>query len=223
VRQGIVAAMNNYQFELVKSEQITIPDTYSVEFVTDAIAQAKIAKVGQADSKDPMPTGGSAKEKLDPNAQPGKDVTTRTLSITAGAPMVQVIDQLIKNSTYIEDQQLVKVLEKSGIQVPNGKPGANLAWYKISMQAIPKAYDPKRNAPAYNIKYIIHPYKVNDMISNYFKIKVFLSFIQLRKYKSFVCHKIISFLDFDNVLFEKNLLDYCNQYYLYILWSILLR
>jgi len=168
VRQGIVAAMNNYQLELVKSGQISIPDTYSVEFVTDAIAQAKIAKVGQADSKDPMPTNGSAKQQLDPNAQPGKDTTTRTLSITAGAPMVQVIDQLLKNSTYIEDQQLVKVLENTGLQVPNGKPGKNLAWYKISMQATPKEYDPKRNAPAYNIKYIIHPYKVNDMISNYF-------------------------------------------------------
>jgi len=168
VRQGIVAAMNNYQLELVKSEQITIPDTYSVEFVTDAVAQAKIAKVGQADSKDPMPVGGTAKQQIDPTAQSGKDPTTRTLSITAGAPMVQVIDQLIKNSTYIEDQQIVKVLEKNGIQVPNGKPGNNLAWYKISMQATPKAYDPKRNAPAYNIKYIVHPYKVNDMVSNYF-------------------------------------------------------
>ena len=168
VRQGIVAAMNNFQRELVKSEQITYPDVYSVEFVTDSIAQAKIAKVGQADSKDPMPVGGSVKEKLDPVAQPGKDTTTRTLSITAGQPMVQVIDQLLKNSTYIEDQQLVKVLEKNGLQVPNGSPGKNLAWYKISMQATPGQYDPKRNAPAYNIKYIVHPYKVNDMVSNYF-------------------------------------------------------
>lgn len=168
VRQGIVAAMNKFQQDLVKSEQITYPDVYSVEFVTDAIAQAKIAKVGQADSKDPMPVGGSAKEKLDPAAQTGKDVTTRTLSITAGQPMVQVIDQLLKNSTYIEDQQLVKVLEKNGLQVPNGSPGKNLAWYKISMQATPGKYDPKRNAPAYNIKYIIHPYKINDMVSNYF-------------------------------------------------------
>jgi hypothetical protein len=168
VRQGIVAAMNKFQQDLVKSEQITYPDVYSVEFVTEAVAQAKIAKVGQADSKDPMPIGGSAKEKLDPNAQTGKDVTTRTLSITAGQPMVQVIDQLLKNSTYIEDQQLVKVLEKNGLQVPNGAPGKNLAWYKISMQATPGQYDPKRNAPAYNIKYIIHPYKINDMVSNYF-------------------------------------------------------
>ena len=168
VRQGIVAAMNKFQQDLVKSEQITYPDVYSVEFVTDAVAQAKIAKVGQADSKDPMPVGGSAKQQVDPAAQPGKDVTTRTLSITAGQPMVQVIDQLLKNSTYIEDQQLVKVLEKNGLQVPNGSPGKNLAWYKISMQATPGKYDPKRNAPAYNIKYIIHPYKINDMVSNYF-------------------------------------------------------
>ena len=36
------------------------------------------------------------------------------------------------------------------------------------MQATPGQYDPIRNAPAYNIKYIIHPYKINDMVSNYF-------------------------------------------------------
>ena len=96
VRQGIVAAMNNYQQELVKSEQITIADTYSVEFVTDAIAQAKIKKVGQDDKASPPPTGGSAKEQLDSTTQ-SLDKTTRLLSITAGMPMVQVIDQLLKN------------------------------------------------------------------------------------------------------------------------------
>lgn len=167
VRQGIVAAMNQFQRDLVKSEQITYPDVYSVEFVTDAIAQAKIKKTGQDAKASPPPSGGSAKEKLDSNTQ-SLDKTTRLLSITAGQPMVQVIDQLLKNSTYIEDQQLWKIIEKTGAQVPNGAAASNLAWYKISMQATPGQYDPKRNAPAYNIKYIIHPYKINDMISNYF-------------------------------------------------------
>lgn len=167
VRQGIVAAMNQFQRDLVKSEQITYPDVYSVEFVTDAIANAKIKKVGQDDKASPPPSGGSVKEQKDPTAQ-SLDKTTRLLSITAGQPMVQVIDQLLKNSTYIEDQQLWKIIEKTGAQVPNGSAANNLAWYKISMQATPGQYDPKRNAPAYNIKYIIHPYKINDMISNYF-------------------------------------------------------
>lgn len=36
------------------------------------------------------------------------------------------------------------------------------------MEAIPGKYDPKRNDYAYNIKYIITPYKVNELVSNYF-------------------------------------------------------
>lgn len=167
VRQGIVAAMNKFQADKVKAGEITYPDVYSVEFVTDSIAQAKIRKVGQDDKASPPPQGGSAKEQLDSNTQ-SLDKTTRLLSITAGQPMVQIIDQLLKNSTYIEDQQLWKILEKTGAQVPNGAAAKNLAWYKISMQATPREFDPLRNAPAYNIKYIIHPYKINDMISNYF-------------------------------------------------------
>ena len=167
VRQGIVQAMNRYQLDKVANKEITYPDVYSVEFVTDAVAQAKIKRVGQAKKADPMPTGGTAAQQKLPEKQ-SLDDTTRLLSITAGQPMVQVIDQLLKNSSYIEDQQLVKVLEESGIQQPNGAAGANLAWYKISMQATPGKFDPLRNDYAYNIKYIIHPYKINDMVSNYF-------------------------------------------------------
>jgi hypothetical protein len=167
VRKGIVAAMNQFQQDKVSAGEITYPDVYSVEFVTDAVAQARIKRAGQTDKQDPMPSGGTAKQQLDPDTQ-SKDNTTRTLSITAGQPMVQVLDQLLKNSTYIEDQQLYKILEKTGEQVPNGASAKNLAWYKISMQATPRNFDPLRNAYAYDIKYIVHPYKINDMISNYF-------------------------------------------------------
>lgn len=167
VRQGIVQAMNKIQQDKVKAGEITYPDVYSVEFVTNAIAQAKIKREGQTKKADPTPVGGTPSQVLLPEKQ-SVDSSTRLLSIAAGQPMIQVIDQLLKNSTYIEDQQLVKILEDSGVQVPNGAPGKNLAWYKVSMQATPSQYDPLRNGYAYNIKYIIHPYKINDMISNYF-------------------------------------------------------
>ena len=166
VRQGLIDAINNFQKAKVGTE-ITYPDKYSVEFVTNAIAQAKIKRVGQDKTKDPMPVGGTAAEQKLPEKQ-SMDTSTRTLSISAGVTIVQVLDQLLKNCTYIEDQQTVKVLEESGYQLSNGAAAKNLSWYKISMEATAGQFDPKRNEYAMNIKYIVAPYKISDMISNYF-------------------------------------------------------
>ena len=165
VRQGLLAALNQYQRDQV-GKGITYPDVYSIEFVA-SVGDAKIKRVGQDKKSNPTAAGGTAKQQLDPSAT-STDNTTRILNITAGQPVVQVIDSILRNSTYIEDQQLFKILEDSGKQVPNGAAAANLAWYKISMQATPRQYDPLRNDYAYNIKYIVHPYKINDMISNWF-------------------------------------------------------
>jgi hypothetical protein len=165
VRQGLLAALNQYQREQV-GKGITYPDVYSIEFVA-SVGDAKIKRVGQDKKSNPTAAGGTSKQQLDPSAT-STDNTTRILNITAGQPVVQVIDSILRNSTYIEDQQLFKILEDSGKQVPNGAAAANLAWYKISMQATPRQYDPLRNDYAYDIKYIVHPYKINDMISNWF-------------------------------------------------------
>ena len=168
VRQGLVTALNQYQKDLVNNGTYTYPDVYSVEFTLPAISQAKIKRVDQDKTKDPPPQGGTAKEQLSPTAT-SVDPTTRTLTITAGQQIVQVIDQIVKNSTYIEDQQKLVIGEASQTQKTNAKATAsNLAWYKISIEATPGKYDPKRNDYAYNIKYIVHPYKISNMISAYF-------------------------------------------------------
>lgn len=168
VRQGLITALNQYQQDLVKNGTYTYPDVYSIEFTLPAISQAKIKRIDQDKSKDPPPQGGTAKERTSPTTN-SVDNTTRTLTITAGQQIVQVIDQIVKNSTYIEDQQKIVIGEASQTQKTNAKATAsNLAWYKISIEASPGKYDPKRNDYAYNIKYIVHPYKLSSMISAYF-------------------------------------------------------
>ena len=167
VRKGLIEAMNQYQLDLVKSNIYTYPDVYSIEFVTPSIEQALIKKVGGDKKSSGQAAPVTAKDQLDKSTQ-SYDPTTRIVSATAGTQLAQFIDQILRNSSYIEDQQLVKVLEDSGIQVKNGSPAKNLAWYKISLEAIPIRYDPKRNDYAYNMKYIIHPYRINEMVSNYF-------------------------------------------------------
>jgi hypothetical protein len=172
VRQGLMTALNQFQQELVKRNTYTVADKYSIEFVNSSIEQAKI-QVKSPDKKGgAMAVGGTAADKANP-AKQSYDPTSRVLSVTAGYQIVQFIDQVIRNSTFIGDQALVRIGESTGKQEANGAPAKNVAWYKISMQATPIAYDPKRNDYAYDIKYIIHLYKLNDLISNYFQVPTY--------------------------------------------------
>ena len=172
VRQGLMTALNQFQEDLVKKGTYTVADKYSVEFVGSAIAEAKIQVKNPDKTKGGMPVAKTAADAANP-AKQSYDPTSRVLSVTAGFQIVQFIDQVIRNSTYLTDQALVTISEQTGQQTPNGSPGNNVAAYKITMQATPIKYDPKRNDYAYNIKYLIHPYKVSDLISNYYQVPKF--------------------------------------------------
>jgi translation elongation factor P/translation initiation factor 5A len=172
VRQGLMTALNQFQQELVKRNTYTVADKYSIEFVNSSIEQAKIQVKNADKNKGAMAVGGTAADKANP-AKQSYDPTSRVISVTAGYQIVQFIDQVIRNSTFIGDQALVRIGESTGKQESNGAAAKNVAWYKISMQATPIAYDPKRNDYAYDIKYIIHLYKLNDLISNYFQVPTY--------------------------------------------------
>lgn len=173
VRQGLMTALNQYQQELVKKGTYTVADTYSIEFTDTALADARI----QVKNPEKTQTGSAAPTTAGQALNPAKqsvDLKTRNISAVAGTQIVQFIDQIMKNSTYITDQALVTRSEQGkGGQVPNGKPGDNVASYKINMVATPKKYDPKRNDYAYDVKYVISPYKVTGLISNYYQVPKF--------------------------------------------------
>ena len=171
IRQGLIEAINAFQRELSGPGPdcpYTYPDVYSVEFATPALKSAKVRKPGNLDkSTTSNATGGTAADqKL--GAKQSMDTNSRTQSATAGMQIVQLLDQIMRNSTYLEDQQLVKYDEATGTLMANGSPASQVAWFKIGLQATPVKYDPKRNDYAYNIKYTISPYRIAQLNSQYF-------------------------------------------------------
>ena len=173
IRQGLVAAMNEYQAQLVKQGTYTYPDTYSIEFVNASLEQALIKNKGSTDkSKVANSTSQNAADKK-VGAKQSADTNSKIATITAGSQLVQVIDQIVRNSSYLEDQQIVIFDPNSQKKKPNGAAASNLAYFKIGLQATPTNYDPKRNDYAYDIKYIVNIYRINESDSEYFFIPTF--------------------------------------------------
>jgi hypothetical protein len=173
IRQGLFAAMNEYQAQLVRDGIYTYPDTYSIEFINASLEQALIKNKGSTDkSKVSNSTSqNAANKKL--GAKQSVDNNSKIATITAGSQIVQVIDQVVRNSSYLEDQQIVIFDPNSQKEKPNGAAASNLAYFKIGLQATPTKYDPLRNDNAYDIKYIVNIYRINEAGSNYFYVPTF--------------------------------------------------
>jgi hypothetical protein len=171
IRAGLMTALNEFQRQLVADGVYTYPDEYSVEFVGESIATARIKPAGTTDkNKAPLSSPGTPADQKLPNKQ-SLDTTGRVMAATAGIQLVQFLDQVCRNSSFLEDQQLLKYDAKSGKMLYNGTPAQNVAWFKIGMEVEPKlelGQDPKRGDYAYKIKYIISPYKINQLNSEYF-------------------------------------------------------
>ena len=177
-RQGLMAAMNEYQAQLVKDGIYKYPDQYSIEFAkgAEAIKGAKIELPGKKQDKDS--TGGEPPATVDPQALlPEKqrvDLTSRKFSITAGQQIIQAIDLVIRNSHYILDQALTTVDSTTGLEELNAAATTKeVSWFQITMEAQPKQYDPNRNDFAYDIKFVISKYLLQDLVSRYFPLNNF--------------------------------------------------
>ena len=97
------------------------------------------------------------------------DTSSRSEKVQAGTQIVQFIDKVMRNSSYISDQALYITDEVTGKQVPNAnnKTG-QMAWFKINVTAVPLAWDSLRNDFAYRMTYTISTYAITQMQSEYF-------------------------------------------------------
>lgn len=179
---GLMAAMNEIQQSLVRRGIYTTADVYSIEFVGPGskeisgarlqLPNARVDKKQTASGASPAQVGGAA---LDSSRQ-SVDIVSRNFSITAGQQLLQVIEQVIRNSSYITDQALV-VMNANGTYTVNPKANPNkpMKWFEISMTAtaIDDKIDPLRNDYAYNIKYVIRQKTIPNFDSKYFPVSTF--------------------------------------------------
>jgi hypothetical protein len=173
-RPGLLTNMNNWQKKLVQDGIYTYPDTYKVVFKDPKIAQAKITVSDGTYKGTGMQDNGTASQDVDPNKQ-AVSTNTRQVSFTAGQQVLQAIEQIVRNSSYVNNQSNTSFDEKTGKQLKNTASGPNNSpqWFTVTTQALPGQYDPKRNDYAYNITYFIAPYKISQINSQYFNAPTF--------------------------------------------------
>jgi hypothetical protein len=168
VKSGLMAALTQYQQELVAKGTFTYADTYEIEFINPAIENALIRRAGTPDkTRTALVSAGALQGQLQLNEQQSVNYDQQLIDMVAGRPIVAVLDELVRNSSYMEEQQLAKKDATTG-QVIANNPGKNVAWFKIGTQATPIKWDPKRNDFAYNVKYTLSVYKINDANSDWF-------------------------------------------------------
>lgn len=221
IRQGLMAAMNDFQQKLVSDGTYEVADQYAIEFANGAeiIANASVTKptnVIKNISATPMaPPVTKSPSGVDPK-KTSVDNTVRNVPITAGQQIMQIIDLVIRNSTYITDQARVNEQEETEIfedelgnviETPrNPQVTAKILWHNVTMDAVPIKYDKKRNDYAYKITYIISTYVTPNFDSKYFPVP---NFNGLHKsYKYWWTGENIGILDFQqsfNALYNQTI------------------
>lgn len=167
---GLCEALNTHQRNLVKAGKYELADIYEIEFAPAEIGSSTVKKPGNSEnSATPMQAPTANGSQLN-SATNSVNTSGRSEPVLAGTQIIQFIDKVMRNSSYISDQQIYITDQVTGKQVPsaNSKTG-QMAWYKVNVTAIPLAgYDNKRHDHAYRMRYTISPFSIAQMQSEYF-------------------------------------------------------
>ena len=181
IKSGLAGALTDFNKSLTggSSPIYEQADEYEIVFAkgAEAIRDAKLVLPGSKKEAQQTPMGPTPTNdpKSAGNKADGKDTTVKSISIVAGQPIVQVIDTIIRNSSYITDQALTLIDADTGEEMPN--PASNnksVKWYRINFEAVPKEpYDKLRNDYSYKIRYVISAYTIDKFDSKYFPVGQF--------------------------------------------------
>jgi hypothetical protein len=198
--RSLVKALNDYQQQLVKEGIFQFPDIYEIRFIGDDAAELFGSQLALLD-KDIIKKRTASATPAASNLNPDKgyiDLKTRSYPIVAGMSIVQVLDLLIRNSTWISKQSLV-AYDENGRQIPNeNRKNSPLKWFNISMHAVPLQFDEKRNDNAYRIVYSIASRLVKNVVSRYFVSPAFTGVV--KRYPYWFTGKNVAVLDYKEEL-----------------------
>lgn len=178
VTQGIIAAMNQQQRRFVDEKRRKYPDVYKIAYTPEAEARIKQATVRKPSkrvstaSTSMAPAASENPQALDPNKQSVK-TQERNFAIQAGTQMVQVIETIVRNSSYITDQANIVFDEQTNAERPNPQAKSKdkgFQWFSIipTARQLDGQYDDIINDFAVEITYTIAVYEVRQINSPYF-------------------------------------------------------
>lgn len=160
--QGLCEALNQHQIELVQKGQQEIADQYEIVLENvPGLVDAKMARPGKQDKlRGTMPVATTAAEALLPN-KTRYDKDSKQWSVTRGTQIVQLIDLVMRNSSYITSQQN-KIFDEVTLKPKTQTPVQTVQWYRIRSRITPIGYDNIRRTIAYKTTYTVSRYQIND-------------------------------------------------------------
>lgn len=175
---SLFQAMNNNG---IKSKGVSreIPDVYKVRWLgdgSDLIKNATLKSAANTDKKISAPSKANNSDQVNDSISQTAvyDSNKIKISITQGMSVLQAIQKLVKQSSYLE--QALETLFKSE-ETPNDdtnsadkvekKDPPALRWYNVSPEVKVLGFDTKINDFAYEITYVIAPYDTPAAVSAY--------------------------------------------------------
>lgn len=168
--QNLVEYLNKYQLDLVTQKKITKPNRYAIKWIDNAEELIGSKKLVSDAALDKWRWGGSSAnntaESTDAAGQqsPSASALTKNFAIAPETPIIQTIENVIKNSAYLEDA--LKILYqaakpptgKEGEEVVNKDTNRNIRWYHLSAEFTEADWDPLVNQFAGLTTYVIEVY-----------------------------------------------------------------
>lgn len=181
VLDELINKLNRDQDELVnqKPQKVRYANKYSINWsAPDAEFIRKASTVLPEDKYKGKWGTSPATNSSDSNSAIGEKVapnnTVRITQFNRNMPIVQIIQDVIKYSTYLRDS--LKLTYDSKLEFNTEDPSDNenkpdtsqpARWVNISTELTEAKWDDLRNDWAYNISYIIRPYEAPSSTSSY--------------------------------------------------------
>lgn len=162
-------ALNYEEKKHIAQGLFDIANQYVIEIASPVIANALVGTdKGFPDLSNSPMTDASNPKNTSEDAQT-TDRKKRVVGIAAGTPIIQAIEMIIRQSTFITDQADIVYDQTTDqpLPIPTTK-NRPFAWFKVNMKSEQLQYDNKRNDYAYKISYIISLYNITGMDSPYF-------------------------------------------------------
>lgn len=169
VLDKLTTALNNEQLALVNAKAINVPTVYSVRYNPGAeeIQQATI--ISPADLEKSKLPGSGAKTSAGSNDAAGVNATvnihSKDVVFAQNIPILQCIDQVIKQSSYLENALNV-VFSSVTTNDPNKKTIPTItnptpppiSWFNCAASVSGAKWDEKQKDWIFNIEYVISKY-----------------------------------------------------------------
>jgi len=176
---SLFQTMNNNMKKAKDANNREFPDEYAVRFIglgSDNIKDAQLKSVADVDKKKSAP--GPANNAVEVNDATGQSVAYDRqkikISITQGMSVLQAIQKIIKQSTYMTNAMETLFMSEetpsddtASAEKKEQKDPPRLRWYNVSPEIETLGFDTKINDFAYRITYVIQPYDTPAAVSPY--------------------------------------------------------